>query len=174
VSETVLETERLRLTNWQPEHLPELVRLHGDPEIARYFTAEGLPWSEERCRLRLERWASEFRDHRMGKLRVIRKEDGALLGRAGFGIHEPTGEPEIGYALFREHWGKGYATEAAAGLRDWIFRETPHDHFIGFAHEDNAASLAVLARIGMEPTRRQVIFDMPCQFFIYNRRAVHG
>ena len=31
--ETVLETERLRLTNWLPEHLDDLVRLHGDPEV---------------------------------------------------------------------------------------------------------------------------------------------
>ncbi len=40
---------------------------------------------------------------------------------------------------YPEHWGNGYATEAAAALRDWIFRETDWDHFIGFADVRNAA-----------------------------------
>jgi RimJ/RimL family protein N-acetyltransferase len=170
-SDVVLETERLRLSAWTTDQLPDLVRLHGDPEIARYFTAEGLPWSEEKCAARLARWMDEFRNHRMGKLRVTRKSDGVVVGRAGYSLHKPTGEPEIGYALFREFWGYGYATEAAAGLRDWIFRETDWDHFIGFADVRNTASLKVLAAIGMTPTCVADFEGAACQFHILNRPA---
>ncbi len=170
--EVVLETERLRLTGWSAEQLPDLVRLHGDPEIARYFTAEGLPWSDAKCTASLTHWMAEFAAYRMGKLRVIRKADGAFLGRAGFSLHAPTGEPEIGYALFREFQGSGYATEAAAGLRDWIFRDTEWDHFIGFADVRNAASLKVLRAIGMTETRVGDFAGMTCQFHVLNRAAL--
>ena len=68
-------------------------------------------------------WMELFATKRLGKLRVRRKSDGVLVGRAGYGVLEDTGEPELGYALYPEFWGNGYALEAAAGLRDWIFRE---------------------------------------------------
>lgn len=164
--ETVLETERLRLTNWRPDQVDDLLALHGEAEITKYFSADGLPWDRAKCALRLNHWLEEFASVRMGKLRVLRKPDGEYVGRAGYSLHGPTGEPEIGYALFREFWGNGYATEAAAGLRDWIFRETDWDHFIGFADVRNQASLSVLKRIGMRVTDVRDFEGMPCQFHI--------
>lgn len=166
----LLETERLVLSGWRIEQLDDLVRLHGDPQVARYLTAAGLPWSEAAARTALEHWIDLFQTRRLGKLRVHRKSDGALLGRAGYGIHAPTGEPEIGYSLYPQFWGQGYATEAAAGLRDWLFAETKHDHFIGMADSRNAASLAVLARIGMTPTHVEPAdLGLSTQFLILHK-----
>lgn len=165
--ETVLETERLVLTNWLPEQLDDLVRLHSDPQISRYYTAGGEPWDRARCQEALERWMEEFARHRLGKLRVIRKADGQMLGRAGFSFYDD--QPEIGYSLFTEHWHQGYATEAAAGLRDWIFSATEWEHFIGFANTRNEASIAVMKRIGMRETHVAEFKSMPCQFHILEK-----
>ena len=170
--ETVLETERLRLTNWLPEHLDDLVRLHGDPEVARFLT--GSPETPEQGEARLKLWADNFSTHRMGKLRVTRLTDGAFVGRAGYGLYPRTQEPELGYALLRENWGRGYAKEAAAGLRDWIFRETDHQYFIGSADVRNAASIHVLQAIGMRPTEIRQEPDGEAQFHIFTREDWHG
>lgn len=105
----------------------------------------------------------------MGKLRLIRKSDGAFVGRAGFGLHPPRGEPEIGYALLPQYRGQGYATEAASALRDWLFRETGWDYFIGFADVRNAPSLAILRRIGMVPTHVDVYDGITAQFHILRK-----
>ncbi|MDR3475312.1 MAG: GNAT family N-acetyltransferase [Devosia sp.] len=172
---TVLETERLVLAGWGPEQVGDLIRLHGDPEITRYLSTHGAPETRQQAEARLARWADEFARHRMGKLRVTRKADGAFVGRAGFGIYPRTGEPELGYALLRENWGLGYAKEAAAGLRDWIFRETDRDQFIGFADVRNAASIHVLQSIGMRPTIIRTEPDgMACQFHVFTREDWHG
>jgi len=172
-AEIVLETERLTLTNWLPEHLDDLVRLHGDPEVARYLT--GSPETRAQGETRLKLWADNFRTHRMGKLRVTRKSDQAFVGRAGFGIYPRTGEPEIGYALLRENWGRGYAKEAAAGLRDWIFRDTEWDHFIGFADVRNSASIHVLQSIGLRPTEVRTEPDGTiAQFHVFTREDWRG
>jgi ribosomal-protein-alanine N-acetyltransferase len=166
----LLETERLVLSGWRMDQLDDLLRLHGTVAVARYLTLSGEPWSEAQARTALAGWIELFETRRLGKLRLTRKSDGAFIGRAGYGIYPPTGEPEIGYALFEDHHGQGYATEAAAALRDWIFRETEASHFIGFADTRNAPSLAVLRKIGMVPTRVETEPNgLLCQFHIYER-----
>lgn len=168
---TLLETERLVLSGWRADQIDDLVKLHGQPEIARYLSADGLPWPHDKAAASLAHWIELFDRCRMGKLRVTRKSDGAFVGRAGYGFYAPTGEPEIGYALFSQFQGQGYATEAAAALRDWIFRDTDWDHFIGFADIRNAPSLAVLRRIGMRETRTGDYHGTTCQFHVLERPA---
>ncbi|MDB5588124.1 MAG: family N-acetyltransferase [Devosia sp.] len=168
----LIESERLVLSGWTMDQVDDLVRLHGNPNVSRYLSVDGMPWSEAKARTALEGWIGLFETRELGKLRLTRKSDGAFIGRAGYGIYPPTGEPEIGYALFEEHHGQGYATEAASALRDWIFRDTDASHFIGFADTRNAPSLAVLRKIGMEPTRVETEPNgLLCQFHIYERPA---
>lgn len=168
----LIETERLVLSGWRHDQIEDLVRLHGDPVVARYLTKEGQPWTRAAMEAALAHWIELFETVKMGKLRVRRKSDGVLVGRAGYGIYGPSGEPEIGYSLYPEFWGNGYAFEAASGLRDWIFRETDRSHFIGMADVRNAASIKVLRGIGMTPLGQQPNDDgQLCEFHIYRRPA---
>ncbi|WP_108395651.1 GNAT family N-acetyltransferase [Devosia submarina] len=167
----LFETDRLILSGWREDQLDDLLALHGDPRVARYLDADGRPWSLEKAEARLAVWRDNFAQHRMGKLRLVRKSDGVFIGRAGFGLFGDKGEPEIGYALLPAYHGQGYATEAASGLRDWIFRETDWDYFLGFADVRNSASLAVLARIGMEKTHVGILDNQECQFHILRKTA---
>jgi RimJ/RimL family protein N-acetyltransferase len=169
---TLLETDRLVIGGWRRDQIGDLVRLHGDPMVARYLTAHGQPWSMAEMEAALESWIALFETRRLGKMRVTRKSDGVLVGRAGYGIYAPTGEPEMGYSLYPEYWGNGYAFEAASALRDWMFRETDEPHFIGMADVRNAASLAVLGKIGMQKTHVAANAEgQLCQFHILKRPA---
>lgn len=165
----LFETERLILSGWRNDQIEDLVQLHGDPRVARYLDADGQPWSREKAQARLAIWIDNFAAHRMGKLRLTRKSDGAFIGRAGFGLFGDKDEPEIGYALLPAFHGQGFATEAASALRDWLLRETAWSYFLGFADVRNAASLAVLERIGMEKTHVAVVANQPCQFHIMRK-----
>jgi [ribosomal protein S5]-alanine N-acetyltransferase len=168
----LFETDRLVLSGWRRDQIDDLVRLHGDPVVARYLSAHGQPWSMTEMETALEGWIRLFETRRLGKMRVRRKADGVLVGRCGYGIYGPTGEPELGYSLYPEFWGNGYAYEAASGMRDWIFRETDAPHFIGTADVRNAASLKVLGRIGMTKTKIETTDEgMLCQFHIMVRPA---
>ena len=165
----LLETDRLVLSGWREDQLDDLVRLHGDPNVSRYLSATGEPWTREKCAMRQAEWMALYATFRMGKLRVTRKADGMLVGRAGVGTHGPTGEPEIGYAMYPEFHGQGYATEAASGLRDWIFRDTEWDHFIGFADIRNEPSIRVLRKICMRETEVADFEGMTCKFHVLER-----
>jgi [ribosomal protein S5]-alanine N-acetyltransferase len=166
----LFETDRLVLSGWRRDQIGDLVRLHGDPVVANFLSAHGQPWSMEEMERALDVWIHLFETRRLGKMRVRRKSDGVLVGRCGYGIYGPTGEPEIGYSLYPEFWGHGYAYEAACGMRDWMFRETDEPHFIGTADVRNAASLKVLGKIGMTRTKVEVTDDgMTCQFHVMVR-----
>lgn len=164
---TLLETERLRLEHWGADAVDELVLLHSNAEVQRYLDANGESWSREKATARLAGWQSEWRDLGLGKHRLVRRSDGAFVGRAGFSQFGDA--PELGYSLVRAHWGQGYATEIARTLSEWFFATRAEDQFAGFAHTGNAASLAVLRKIGMEPTHLGEIAGMPHQFFIKRR-----
>jgi len=148
----LIETDRLVLSGWRRDQIEDLVRLHGDPIVARYLGADGLPWSRAAMEAALDEWIKLFETRRLGKLRVTRKADGMMVGRAGYGIYARTGEPEIGYSLYPQYWGNGYAFEAASALRDWLFRETDAPHFIGMVDMRNEPSMRVLDKIGMSRT----------------------
>lgn len=165
----LFETERLVLSGWRRDQIADLVRLHGDPVVARYLSHHGQPWSRAEMAAALDEWIHLYETRRMGKMRVRRKADGVLVGRCGYGL-ESTGEPELGYSLYPEFWGNGYAFEAASGQRDWLFRETGHDLFIGAADVRNTASIKVLQRIGMIPTEIKANQSGTiCQYHIMRR-----
>jgi RimJ/RimL family protein N-acetyltransferase len=163
----VIETERLVLGGWRMDQLDDLVRLHGDARVSTSLSTSGAPWTREQCARSLAQWIELFETQRMGKLRAVRKADGVLVGRAGYSLYEGT--PEIGYALYPEFHGHGYATEAAAALRDWIFRDTEWDHFIGFADVRNAPSRKILRGIGMRETHVADYEGAACQFHVLEK-----
>jgi ribosomal-protein-alanine N-acetyltransferase len=82
---------------------------------------------------------------------VIRAQDRVLVGRCGVAVLEIDGvhEREIGFVLGREHWGRGYATEAAAAMRDHAFGALGLTRLASPIHPDNEASKRVAAKIGM-------------------------
>jgi RimJ/RimL family protein N-acetyltransferase len=165
----VLETERLVLSGWRQEQLPDLVRLHGDPRVAQYLKGHGQPWSMAEMEEALDEWLRLFETRRLGKMRVVRKSDGRLVGRCGYGVYGPDDEPELGYSLYPEFWGNGYAYEAACSMRDWLFRETDLPHFWGAADTRNEASLKVLRRIGLTETHQEPDEGRMLQFHIMTR-----
>ncbi|GLQ54909.1 GNAT family N-acetyltransferase [Devosia nitrariae] len=162
-----LETERLRLTLWIDGSVDELFTMHADPLVARYLDADGRVYDRAKAEERIAGWQKECAEAGLGKFRMIRKADGAFIGRAGFSPFE--GGPEIGYSLASAHWGQGYASEIAQGLNDWFFANRPEDAFIGFAHVDNLASRRVLEKIGMTPTHTATVAEMPHQFYLKSR-----
>lgn len=165
----LLETARLRLEDWTDAAVDELVTLHADPEVQRYLDANAEGWSREKAEKRLAEWLFEQSELGLGKRRLVRRSDGAFVGRAGFSRYSDT--PEIGYSLARAHWGQGYATEIARALSDWYFDARAEDSFVGFTHRDNAGSLAVLRKIGMAWTHSGEIVGLPHEFFIKRRAA---
>jgi RimJ/RimL family protein N-acetyltransferase len=91
---------------------------------------------------------------------VIEKSSGRWVGRLGPWAPEGWPEPEIGWGIAREHWGKGYASEGAAAAMDYAFDVLGWDHVIHCIDENNLASQGVAKKLGSRFLRR-VKMPMP-------------
>ncbi|MDX6450428.1 MAG: hypothetical protein QOH16_477 [Gaiellaceae bacterium] len=129
-----------------------------DPESTRYLLVPE-PHSRELTRSLLER-NIEQHDGTIGMFTLL---DGAeLVGWAGFQRREITGAPEVelGWLVRKEHWGKGYASEAARELR----KRGP-DRVIHLIHPENAASIAVAKKLGADHERDTEILGGPVSIY---------
>lgn len=153
-----LVTERLRLRALRQQDFDDYARFMADPEVTRYL-GPGVPASRADAwrgfAMHLGHWALRG----FGNWGVERRSDGVFLGRVG--LFEPEGWPamEVGWTLGREHWGRGYATEAARASLDFAWERLGARRVISVIHPDNAASIAVAERIGERYERDDVVRD---------------
>ena len=143
-SDTSIETERLLLRRMTTADLSFYARIHADPDVTRYI-GYGRPRTADETRVWLDRMLETYELFQLGQLAVIRKSDGALLGRCGMAylaidddpadggdplgyfVHgeAPAGasthlEPELGYTFDRAAWGQGFAREAAGAVFAYV------------------------------------------------------
>jgi RimJ/RimL family protein N-acetyltransferase len=78
-----LETERLVLRRVVLGDLPFYVRIHGTPEVAQGLWPEGRPRTAEQTEGWLRYTLASYDALALGYLAVVRKADGALIGRCG-------------------------------------------------------------------------------------------
>lgn len=149
----MIETERLLLRQPRPEDAPDLAVAYADPEVMR-FMGDGSTATQAEVEAGIEEWLERWKSWGMSLCSLERREDGRVLGRAGFLRWDPEtwqvggDETELGWLLAREHWGRGYATEAALALRDWALRERELTRLISLIEHENVQSVRVAERIG--------------------------
>src|ERR1044072_6432534 len=80
-----IESPRLVLRRITPADLPFFTRIHAVPDVVRY-TGHGRPCTAEETLAWLLSTLASYEDLELGQLAVLRKADGALLGRYGL-IH---------------------------------------------------------------------------------------
>jgi RimJ/RimL family protein N-acetyltransferase len=87
---------------------------------------------------------------------VTLKSTGQFIGSCGLEHYEWDGSPEveIAYDLNREFWGQGYATEAAAAVRDFAFGELGLQRIVSYIVPDNIASRRVVEKIGLSKEKQ--------------------
>lgn len=168
-----IESERLFLRRLNEGDLEFLVRLHADPEVARYL-ALGRPRTREESTAWLASVMRNYEELELGQLAVVRKQDGVVLGRCGLAdlavearatvsgvprgwYHreeapadaEILSERELGYTFDRSSWGQGYASEAARCVFEYARDQLKLARVVSVIHPENARSLRLVERFGL-------------------------
>ena len=139
----MIRTARLTLRRAEPRDLADLHEVMRQPAAMRYWST--LPHPDLATTGRwLERKLAE---DSAGSVEFVVEHQGRVIGTAGGGIL-----PEIGYILHPDHWGKGFATEAMRAVIDFAFANHPVDHLMADVDPRNAASSALLRRLGFSLT----------------------
>ena len=151
MSDVLYETPRLIARRWQDRDRAPFAALNGDPEVMRYFPA---PLTRAESDLMIDGIEARMDKDGFGFPAIERKADGAFVGLVGLApvrFEAPfTPAVEIGWRLAREHWGLGYASEAAWTVLGCGFEHLELDEIVSFTATSNLPSQKVMQAIGMQ------------------------
>jgi RimJ/RimL family protein N-acetyltransferase len=170
----MIATERLVLRKPRLEDAGDLAVAYADPEVVRYMGDGGTATLAE-VGEGIDEWLERWESWGMSLFSLERREDGRVLGRAGFLLWDPETwqiggtETELGWLLAREHWGHGYATEAALALRDWAFLDRGLTRLISLINYENLRSIRVAERIGERYERDVEVRGKPSRLYSIER-----
>src|SRR6266498_4746449 len=146
----ILETKRLILRHLVMDDLDELFALYSDPEIRRYFPEGVLTFEETKEELE---WFMNGHPKfpELGLWATIYQETGQFIGRCGLlpWTIDGQNEVEVAFALSKEYWGQGLATEAAQALLQYGFEHLQLSRLVCLIDRENQASIRVATKMGM-------------------------
>jgi RimJ/RimL family protein N-acetyltransferase len=149
----LIETDRLVLRLPRAEDAPDLAAAYAEPATVRYI-GDGATATLAEVEAVIPQWLERWELWGVGLFSLERRDDARVLGRAGFLRWDPEtwelggSETEIGWLLGQEHWGHGYATEAALALRDWVRLERGLTRLISLIQHGNLRSVRVAEKLG--------------------------
>jgi RimJ/RimL family protein N-acetyltransferase len=143
---TELSTDRLHLRVFRLEDFEAHAEICADPEVMRYIHAG--PLSRTDAWWQIARYVGHWQLRGYGMWAVIERPTNRLIGHLGF-LHPEGGEGfELGWALARHAWGKGYALEGTRAAVHHAFNELQRDHIACVIRPENARSIRLAERLG--------------------------
>jgi RimJ/RimL family protein N-acetyltransferase len=173
----LLTTERLLLRKPVPGDADGVRSYASDPEVMRFLA--GAPEGDFDAVEVVARWLARWDANGFGQLVVTSREDGSFLGRTGLLVWDRDGwkqstlrdaadpEIELGWTFVREHWGRGYATEAARAARAWAVETVGVERLISLISPLNARSVRVAERLGATPVESVELGGEPADVWLH-------
>ena len=150
MAEFRLETERLFLREWRDADVPILHRMGNDPRVMEFL---GPQQTLDEAMEAVARQQDTQRNLGYCFWVIERRCDASLIGFCGLKPGpEATpleGKTEIGWRLAHDHWGQGYAREAAHTSLDWGFANLPDNAIWAITVPANIRSWGLMERLGM-------------------------
>jgi RimJ/RimL family protein N-acetyltransferase len=149
-AEAGLRTSRLLLRRWRDDDRDPFAALNADAVVMEHFSAPLRGAESEAFVDRIERG---FDERGWGLWAVEVPGTAPFIGFVGLNpvtFEAPfTPAVEVGWRLAREHWGHGYATEAARAALEFGFETLALDEIVSFTTQGNTRSRRVMERLGM-------------------------
>jgi len=140
-------SERLFLRPGWPEDRADIYAALADEAVQRNVARA--PWP---CAPQAVTELAELPQDRRHPRLIVTLPSGEGSRVIGYvGLHPHEGETELGYWIAREHWNRGYATEATRAVLA-LARALGHTRVVAGHFADNPASGRVLAKAGFCPT----------------------
>ena len=151
-AEFVVESERLAVRAWRDGDRPALERMVADSDMMRYLT-HGRAWPASDVDEFLARQARQLGEHGVCMGPLERRGADGVVGVAGIQPLDLPGEYELGWWVWKDHWGLGYAPEIARALVGFATEVMALRRVCAVIDVDNRASRRVAEKLGMRYER---------------------
>ena len=141
----IFETERLIVREYKFElDAGNFFLLNSDEDVMRYIRATK---SKDECDAFLKQIIESYKiNPLLGRWAAEEKTTGEFVGSFAIIPIEGTKDIQLGYALLKENWGKGFASELTKAGLVYYFKNSNADHIYAIAEQANTASHKVLLK----------------------------
>lgn len=146
-----LETGRLLLRPFVLSDAADIQRLAGDKAVADTTLRIPHPYKDGMAEEWIGTHRKLFNEGKAVYFAINLKESGRLIGGVGLELNPVHEHAELGYWIAKDHWGRGFATEAAQRILDYAFDDLGLQRVHAHHFTRNSSSGSVLERIGMKP-----------------------
>jgi [ribosomal protein S5]-alanine N-acetyltransferase len=167
-----LETPRLLLRQFLPGDAPHFFDLNNDPAVIQYTGDQ--PFSSIEAARELIINYDQYSKYQSGRLTVVIKDTNDIAGWCGLKYDPDTDQTDIGYRLKKAYWNKGIATEAALRCLQYGFEQLHLPVIIGRAMKENAASIRVFEKIGMEFWKETILDEQAAVYYRITNEALRN
>jgi ribosomal-protein-alanine N-acetyltransferase len=166
-SDIIFETERLYIRPYSMDDLPRFFLLNGNEEVMRYIRpAQTLEQSQQF----LEKIIKAYEERPgMGRWAMLSKSDHQYTGSFAIIPIEKSTQLQLGYALIKDNWGKGYASESVKGGLKYAFTQLGLKEIAGITFPENIPSQKVLLKNGFVFDRMFMEEDKQLNLYICRR-----
>jgi len=142
----MLETNRLILRPMDECDVNAIFAMRSDVDVMRFIRE---PQNRDESANWVKIVSSRWEQEQIGFCAMLERLSQEFIGWCGIWRLQETDELEIGYAVAKQFWGKGFATEAALRFLDYAFEKLENEKIVAVARPENAASRRVMEKLGM-------------------------
>ncbi|MED3863581.1 GNAT family N-acetyltransferase [Priestia megaterium] len=146
----ILSTPRIKLREITEVDADTIFDCFSQKEVIRYYGQEKFTTIQE-ARVLIDIFAENYRNQKGMRWGIERLDTGELIGTVGFNQwSQKHKRAEIGYELHPQHWGHGYASEAASAVMAYGFDNLQLVRIGAVVFLENKASQHVLEKLGFQ------------------------
>lgn len=146
----VLETKRLMLRPIEENDYKAMFEHAGDPDAAKYTSWEAHKNIHE-SKAHVQFILKRYKENKPSNWAVVLKDSNKFIGTCGFvSEFKANNRAEVGFAIRKDCWNKGYITEALKKTLEFGFETIGYNRIEAICDVENAASARVMEKCGMK------------------------
>ena len=171
MTDIILESKRLYLKEFTNDDVDNLFRLNGNADVMKYIRPPDTDINL--IKILIGKIIKYYGDnHGFGVWAGYEKQSDEFIGFFELAHLDDTEEIEVGYRLFKEYWGKGYATEMTKALIYYGFNTMGLNQIAGITHPENIASQKVLLKSGLTYIKDAVFYGFLDRYYTIENKTV--
>lgn len=162
----ITETKRCTIREMGAADLEELYELYAEPEVTRF--TEALFQDKEQEKEYIKDYIENiYKYYGFGTWLIHRKEDGKLIGRAGFNYRAGFDEVELGFVIGYPYWRNGYAYEVCRHLLQVGRTVFEFEKVQALVDKENEASIHLLKKLDFQYREDVTVDGQEYQRYVY-------
>lgn len=162
----IFQTERLLVRKLAEADFDSFHELQSDPSVMKFTTGKAQTLQENKADMEYVLDCYKQADPDLLVWAVVEKETQQFAGTAAL-AKTKNNEIEVGLRFMKQHWGKGYGSEALLALAKFGFQLFDVSELFGFVDTRNIGSVTILKRTGFRYKETRFNDEFKCEEHVY-------